>query len=71
MHLLIALLTVALIVPPVALIVPPEAMAQNSGSLSKDQISQLVAPIALYPDDLLAQILMASTYPLEVVEAER
>jgi Protein of unknown function (DUF3300) len=30
-----------------------------------------VAPIALYPDALLAQILMASTYPLEVVEAAR
>jgi hypothetical protein len=30
-----------------------------------------VAPIALHPDPLLAQILMASTYPLEVVEAER
>ena len=32
-------------------------------------IDQLVAPIALYPDALLAQLLMASTYPLEVVEA--
>src|SRR5262249_50788384 len=31
----------------------------------------LVAPIALYPDSLLAQVLMASTYPLEVVEAAR
>jgi hypothetical protein len=31
----------------------------------------LVAPIALYPDPLLAQVLMASTYPLEIVEAER
>jgi Protein of unknown function (DUF3300) len=64
LHLLISLLVVALIIPP-------EAMAQNSGNLSKDQIAQLVAPIALYPDDLLAQILMASTYPLEVVEADR
>jgi len=36
-----------------------------------DQIEQLVAPIALYPDDLVSQILMASTYPLEVVEAAR
>jgi hypothetical protein len=34
-------------------------------------IEQLVAPIALYPDPLLAQILLASTYPLEVVEAAR
>jgi hypothetical protein len=36
-----------------------------------EELEQLVAPIALYPDALLAQILMASTYPLEVVSAER
>jgi hypothetical protein len=40
-------------------------------SLTQAQLEQLVAPIALYPDPLLAQILMASTYPLEVVEAAR
>ena len=34
-----------------------------------EEIEQLVAPIALYPDSLVSQILMASTYPLEVVEA--
>jgi hypothetical protein len=36
-----------------------------------EQIEQLVAPIALYPDALIAQILMASTYPLDVVQAKR
>jgi hypothetical protein len=36
-----------------------------------EEIDQLVAPIALYPDPLLAQILMASTYPLDVVQAAR
>jgi hypothetical protein len=39
--------------------------------LSEGQIEQLAAPIALYPDPLLTQVLMASTYPLEVVEAAR
>jgi Protein of unknown function (DUF3300) len=39
--------------------------------LNEAQLEQLVAPIALSPDPLLAQILMASTYPLEVVEAAR
>src|SRR5271154_3529270 len=39
--------------------------------LSEGQLEQLVAPIALYPDPLLTQVLMASTYPLEVVEAAR
>ena len=38
---------------------------------TQQQIDQLVAPIALYPDALVGQILMASTYPLEVVEAAR
>jgi hypothetical protein len=35
------------------------------------QLEQLVAPLALYPDAVLSQVLMASTYPLEVVEAAR
>jgi len=38
---------------------------------SRAELTQMLAPIALYPDSLLAQILMASTYPLEIVEAER
>jgi len=36
-----------------------------------EELDQLVAPIALYPDPLIAQILMASTYPLEIVQAAR
>jgi hypothetical protein len=35
------------------------------------QLDQMLAPIALYPDALLSQVLMASTYPIEVVEAAR
>ncbi len=38
---------------------------------SHEQLSQLLAPIALYPDPLLSQILMAATYPIEVIEADR
>ena len=40
-------------------------------TFSQEELDQLLAPIALYPDALLAQLLMASTYPLEVVEAAR
>jgi hypothetical protein len=40
-------------------------------ALSEGQLDALVAPIALYPDGLLSEILMASTYPVEVVEAAR
>jgi hypothetical protein len=45
---------------------PPQAAQQSSG-----QLQQLVAPLALYPDSLIAQILAAATYPQEVVEAEQ
>ncbi|HVQ72435.1 MAG TPA: DUF3300 domain-containing protein [Bradyrhizobium sp.] len=45
--------------PPVAELLKPE------------QLEALVAPIALYPDELLANVLAASTYPLEVVQADR
>ncbi len=38
---------------------------------SKQQLDQMLAPIALYPDDLLTNVLMASTYPLDVVAADR
>jgi len=53
---------------------PPEsapAPASADKLLSEGELEQLVAPIALYPDDLVAQVLMASTYPLEIVEAAR
>ena len=43
----------------------------TSAPLKQEELDQLLAPIALYPDALIAQILMASTYPLEVVEAAR
>src|SRR5215469_8049822 len=60
---------------------PPYTFAQQqqqpikqpaaSGVLSPDQLDSLVAPLALYPDPILSQVLVASTYPLQVVEAER
>jgi uncharacterized protein DUF3300 len=39
--------------------------------LTPEQLDELVAPVALYPDALLTQVLIASTYPLEIVEAQR
>lgn len=47
------------------------APPQQYNALSPDQIDQMVAPIALYPDSLVAQILAASTFPSEVVDADR
>src|SRR5262245_15252916 len=45
--------------------------ASGSQPFTAAQLDQLLAPIALYPDALLAQTLMAASYPLEVVEAAR
>ncbi|MGB6653960.1 MAG: DUF3300 domain-containing protein [Xanthobacteraceae bacterium] len=47
------------------------APATGEHQLSAGELDALVAPIALYPDNLLSQVLMASTFPLEVVHAER
>ena len=47
------------------------AQAQPAYSFSQQELDRIVAPIALYPDALLSQILMAATYPLEVAEAAR
>jgi hypothetical protein len=44
---------------------------QEAANLSPDQLDSLVAPIALYPDPLLAQVLAASTYPLELVQLQQ
>ncbi len=50
---------------------PASASDQSQQLLKAEELDQLVAPIALHPDALLAEILMASTYPLEVVQADR
>src|SRR5271163_5025022 len=50
---------------------PPAVPPAAAPVYQPQQLDQLLAPIALYPDPLLAQIMMAATYPLEVVEAGR
>ena len=52
---------------------PPVSPSTQQGAplLSPDQLNNLVAPVALYPDPLLGQVLAASTYPLEIVEAQQ
>jgi len=60
----------------VVMALPPEVFAQDTGGapsqeFSKEQLEQILAPIALYPDEVIAQILMASTYPIEIVQADR
>jgi hypothetical protein len=48
-----------------------EAFAQERPAFSRQELDQMLAPVALYPDPLLSQVLMAATYPLEVVQAAR
>ena len=62
---------------------PPDAQSQaitttaspagteEAPKIPNDQLDSLVAPVALYPDPVLAQILAASTYPLEVIQLEQ
>ncbi|MDN3986144.1 DUF3300 domain-containing protein [Zwartia vadi] len=49
----------------------PQAQNANAPVFSAQEIDAMVAPIALYPDALLSQVLMAATYPLEIVQAAR
>jgi hypothetical protein len=59
------------------LFIPHELQAQSfeqpaqEDKFRQEELDQMLAPIALYPDSLISQILMASTYPLEVVQAQR
>ncbi len=48
-----------------------DAQETKTSLFSSDQLDNLVAPIALYPDPLLAQVLVASTYPDQIDEANR
>ena len=49
----------------------PTAAASDAPLLKPPELDALLAPIALYPDPLITNILMAATYPLEIVQAER
>jgi hypothetical protein len=70
-----ALLKRALIGLLVVMMVPFGALSQETGTSAKTysdaELDQMLAPIALYPDSLLAQVLIAATYPSDVMEADR
>ena len=70
-RLLSVLLFALLLTPAVAAAQTDQGAAPAPAPFNNEQLEQIVAPIALYPDPLVAQILMASTYPLEVVQAAR
>jgi hypothetical protein len=56
------------------MVAPPLVFAQDQGTQKKfkqEELDQMLAPVALYPDELLVQMLVGSTYPLEIVQADR
>jgi uncharacterized protein DUF3300 len=61
----------AVLVALAAGLAPAGSLAQERPAFSQAELDQMLAPVALYPDPLLSQMLMAATYPLEVVEAAR
>ena len=72
----IAVLCAAFLVPGEALLLAQSQQATGSAQtaaakIPSDQLDSLVAPIALYPDPLLAQALAASTYPLEIIQLQQ
>src|SRR5438045_3791297 len=82
LRILVAALSAALVAEPVAFAQQPpppssssapasEAPKPSGKTFTQQDFDELLAPIALYPDALLAQVFMASTYPLEIVEAAR
>ena len=69
---ILATLLAALAVTPLAVTpVHAQVHAQAAHTYTQAELDQMLAPIALYPDALLSQVLMAATYPIEVVEAAR
>jgi len=74
---LLGLVCVALLILPGGSLLLAQAPSQpappapSAQVLSPAQLENLVAPIALYPDPLLGQVLAASTYPLEIVQAQQ
>ncbi len=52
-------------------VISQENQEKPAKVFKQEELDQLLAPVALYPDNVLTQVLIASTYPLEVVQAER
>src|SRR5215470_16717853 len=57
--------------PPTISLVRESSLQDQAAKIPPDQLDSLVAPIALYPDPMLAQVLAASTYPLEIIQLQQ
>jgi len=68
---IIASILIALFVLPIAVRAETSSNYEKNSKFSNEELAQILAPIALYPDSLLSQVLIAASYPFEVAEAER
>jgi len=66
-----AVLAILTLIPLLTVAPATIAAPQQTIEFSQAELDQMLAPIALYPDALLSQVLIASTYPLEVIQADR
>jgi hypothetical protein len=64
-------LTLLTVIPLMAVVPSSLAAGQQQVEFSQAELDQMLAPIALYPDALLSQVLIAATYPLEIIQADR
>lgn len=60
-----------MVMPLLAISPASQAAEQDGVEFSQAELDQMLAPIALYPDALLSQVLIAATYPLEIIQADR
>src|SRR4051812_27488720 len=67
----LALLVALTLLAPASLAQTLPTTKPDQPALKPAELEALLAPIALYPDSLITQMLMASTYPLEIVQADR
>ena len=74
---LVAILCALLLAPGDTMLVarqvqqPGSPMEQDAPKIPNDQLDSLVVPIALYPDAVLSEVLVASTYPLEIIQLQQ
>src|SRR5262245_43391713 len=68
----LAIICATLLIPGTAqLFAAQQQPTEQTARIPADQLDALVAPIALYPDPLLSQTLVASTYPLEIIQLQQ
>jgi hypothetical protein len=67
----IALVSLVVLLAPVGVQSQDYSQSSLAAKFGKEELAQMLAPVALYPDPLLSQLLIAASYPFEVVEAQR